>query len=185
MKTNCLLHAGALIGFCFPAAAFAQNIAVASAPDKGAATIYRQVMPNGRIVYSDKVIKGGKLDHTITIAPPIKGNSWTTESGQGPAVAPQIDHTPVNRVAALPAAGKKKTPDEANSDVIRAEMFLEDAKKRQQAGLEPLPGERTGTVFGHSRLNEEYQARQRLLAKDVAYAEAALKKAIADRNGLR
>jgi hypothetical protein len=142
-------------------------------------------MPDGRIVYSDKAIKGAKVDNTITVEPPIKGNSWTTESGRQPVIAPQIERTPVRRVASLPASGKRKTLDEATSDVIKAEMLLEDARKRQAAGVEPLPGERTGNAGGGSRLNEAYQARQKLLARDVAYAEAALKKATEDRNGMR
>ncbi len=182
MKTYCSFSIGAITGLAFAAAASAQNMVAPAPSDQGAATVYRQVMPDGRIVYSDHVIKGGKIDHTITVDPPIKGNSWTTESGRKPAIAPQVERTPISKA---PASGNKKTLDQATSDVIRAEMFLEDAKKRQAAGVEPLPGERTGTVSGKSRLNEEYQARQRLLAKDVAYAEAALKKAIADKNALR
>jgi hypothetical protein len=182
MKTYCLFNILATLGLSVASAASAQNMVAPAPADKGAATVYRQVMPDGRIVYSDHVIKGAKIDHTITVEPLIKGNSWTTESSKKPAIAPQTDRTAIGKA---PASGKKKTLDEASSDVIRAEMFLEDAKKRQEAGIEPLPGERTGTVSGKSRLNEEYQARQKLLARDVAYAEATLKKAIADRNDVR
>jgi hypothetical protein len=64
-------------------------------------------------------------------------------------------------------------------------MFLEDARKRQEAGIEPLPGERTGIRSGGSRLNEAYEARQKLLAREVIYAEALLKKAIEDRDKSR
>jgi hypothetical protein len=64
-------------------------------------------------------------------------------------------------------------------------MLLEDARKRQQAGVEPLPGERTGNKGGGSRLNGMYWTRQELLARDVANAEAMLKEAAASRNRLR
>lgn len=185
MKIHRLFNVLVFAGLSVATAAFSQNIVVPAPLGKSADTIYRQVLPDGRIVYSDKVVKGGKIDHTIKVEPSIKGNLWTTEAGQKPVIAPQVERTPVNKTASLPAADKKKLLDEATSNVIRAEMFVEDAKKRQAAGTEPLPGERTGTVSGNSRLNEEYDARQKLLAKDVAYAEAALKKAIADQNALR
>ncbi len=147
--------------------------------------IYREITPDGRVVYTDKARKGARIDHTITVEPAIKGNLWTTEAGARPVVPPRAERTPVQRVASIPVPGKRKTYDEATSDVIRAEMLLEDARKRQQAGVEPLPGERTGNVNGTSRLNEAYFRRQQALAEDVAAAEEALKKAAAERNALR
>jgi hypothetical protein len=71
---------------------------------------------------------------------------------------------------------------DADSEIIRAEMLLEDARKRRDTGTEPLPGERTGTAAGTSRLNSAYEARQKALAHDVEQAENALKQAIADRD---
>lgn len=149
----------------------------------GPTTIYRQVTPDGRIVYSDKVLKGGKLEQTITVDPPIKGNLWTSEAGSRPVA--QTVNTPIGKGSPMPALSKRKTFDDATSDVIRAEMLLEDARKRQEAGIEPLPGERTGNVAGGSRLNETYRARQRMLAQQVAEAEAALRKAVTERDRLR
>lgn len=149
----------------------------APAPKHQATTVYRQVMPDGRIVYADKLLKGGKLDQTITVEQPIKGNLWTTESGPRPAIPPQVEPTPINRVNAIPASGRKKTIEEATSDVIHAEMLLEDAKKRQQAGRESLE---RGT---HSK--EAVEARRQALANDVAEADAALRRAIAQRDALR
>jgi hypothetical protein len=142
-------------------------------------------MPDGRVVYSDKVLKGARLDHTITVEPSIKGNSWTTESGSRPIVRQQAERTPIRKADSSPASGNTRSLDEATSDVIRAEMLLEDARKRQQAGVEPLPGERTANKAGGSRLNEAYDARQKLLAREVANAEAMLKEAAANRNRLR
>ena len=151
----------------------------------GPTVVYRQVLPDGRVVYSDKAQKGSKIDETITIEPPIKGNLWTTESGKKPVIPPQIEPTPVKQVGVIPAPGKKKTVADADSEVIRAEMLLEDARKRQEAGVEPLPGERTGNSAGGSRLNEAYAARQKALARELVNAEAALKKALAERDALR
>ena len=64
--TICLLAATPIV---FLPASFvhAQNT-VANAPSgAGATTIYRQVMPNGRVVYSDTVTKGVKIDRVLTV----------------------------------------------------------------------------------------------------------------------
>lgn len=150
-----------------------------------ASKAYRQIMPDGRIVYSDKRIEGAKIDETITVDPPIKGNVWTTEAGTPPAIPPQTRPTPVNRVSSIPVPGKQKTLDEAEADVTRAEMLLDDARKRKESGVEPLPGERTANASGGSRLNAAYKARQAALAQAIDDAEAVLKKSIAERDALR
>lgn len=168
-----------------PALVFAADLPAPEPIGKPSMKAYRQILPDGRIVYSDKRIEGAKIDETITVDPPIKGNVWTTESGKRPTIPAQTKKTPVNRVAAIPQPGKQKTLDDANADVTHAEMLLEDAKKRQQAGVEPLPGERTGTVSGKSRLNDAYKARQQALAQAVADTEATLKKAVAEREALQ
>lgn len=164
-------------------AALAQNV-VKTLPDGGGATtVYRQTLPDGSVVYTDKPVKGAKIDHTVTVEPLIKGNARASSSGGKPAAFDEASATPVKQVN-TPLYPRRKTYDEANSAVIRAEMLLEDAKKRQQAGIEPLPGERTGNANGTSRLNEAYKERQARLAKDVADAEAALKRAVAQRDAV-
>ncbi len=145
-----------------------------------ATTVYRQVLPDGRIIYSDEPVKGSKIDQTITVEPPIKGNPWTAESGAKPLARPKADSTPVRKVAT--PASQRKSLEQASADVVRAEMQLEDARKRQQAGVEPLEGERTGIVGGGSRLNETYDVRQKWLEREVTQAEARLKSAIKERD---
>jgi len=162
----------------------------AAAPARIEATrIYRQVLPDGRIVYSDEAIAGARLDHTIIMTAPIKGNLWSTESGQRPQVAPQTTPTPVQRVVPLrtPAPGKSTiaVPDAALAEVMRAEMLLEDAKKRQAAGARALPGEEHDNSDGGLSYNRAYFSRQQRLARDVDYAQDELKKAIAVRDGVR
>lgn len=174
----------AVFAAVFATAASAQNVVKSAPPGDSAGIIYRQVMPDGRITYADRALPGGRVDHTIKIDRPIKGNVWTVESGSDPVAPRRTERTPVKRVAVSPVPGNKMSLDEATSEVIRAEMLLEDAKKQQEAGVEPLPGERTGNASGGSRLNEAYYERQKLLAKYVRYAEQALKKAIEDRNKL-
>lgn len=177
------LRAAALVIAVFPIFAFAQQLPKPEPLGDPATKVYRQVMPDGRIVYSDKPIPGAKIDETI--APDPVTNSWTSENGKPPAVPPRAERTPVNKVPSIPAQGKVRTLGDADADIIRAEMLLEDAKKRQQAGVEPLSGERTGIVSGKSKLNESYWERQRSLAQETAEAEAMLKKARTERESLR
>jgi hypothetical protein len=139
-------------------------------------------MPDGKIVYSDKLIKGAKVDETL--APDPAANTWKSESGKRPVVPPRVERTPVNKVPSIAATDKRRGYEDANADVLKAEMLLEDARKRQQAGIEPLPGERTGNASGGSRLNEHYQARQQKLKEDVAEAEAMLGRARTERTAL-
>lgn len=188
MKLTLVPAAAAILATSFAAPLYAQSSegVVKPAPSSGGAeTIYRQVMPDGRVVYSDRTLPGGRIDHTIKVERPIKGNVWAVESGSNPVAPLRGERTPVKRVAVTPEPAKKRSLDEATAEVIRAEMLLEDAKRQQEAGVEPLPGERIGNAPGETRLNEAYHQRQKLLAKYVSYAEAALNKAIQDRNQIR
>ncbi|RJG02512.1 hypothetical protein [Noviherbaspirillum sedimenti] len=192
MKPIVLLPAAALFAACLAPGALAQAAAgaVREAPAHQEATrIYRQVLPDGRIVYSDEAVAGARLDHTITMTPPIKGNLWSTEPGQRPKVAPQTTPTPLQRVDPLrtPAPGKSTiaVPDAALAEVMRAEMLLEDAKKRQAAGARALPGEQRDNSDGGLSYNQAYFSRQMRMARDVEYAQDALKKALVTRDGVR
>jgi len=71
---------------------------------------------------------------------------------------------------------------EVDAEVRAATEGLERARAQLQAGIEPLPGERTGTATGGSRLNEAYEARQAENQRAVADAEERLKRAVAARN---
>lgn len=143
--------------------------------------IYRHVLPDGRIVYSDEAVAGARIDHTIKVAPAIEGNLWTTEPGTRPAVTPQSTPTPVKR---LPIARAKPNPsgavavsDRALAEVMRAEMLLEDARKRQAEGVKPLQAELRDNSDGGPATSSAYVSRQRSLARDVAYAEDELRRA--------
>jgi hypothetical protein len=145
------------------------------------ATVYRQHTPDGRVLYSDKLQRGAKLDETIAVIPSSKGNLWSTQP-PGRAAAPErMERTPIDRLSNIPPPGRMKSPGDAEADVIRAEMLLEDAIKRQRLGVEPLPGERTGNLRGGSRLNETYVDRQRRLAEQVQQAEDFLRRMAAER----
>ena len=168
-----------------PVLSCAAELAPPAPLEKPPNKVYRQVMPDGRIVYSDRLLKGAKLDEPLAVEPPVKGTPSAIGNSRRPELPPRSEQTPVARVPSAPQEGTRKTFDDANADVIRAEMLLEDARKRREAGVEPLPGERTGNASGGSRLNEAYHARQARLAEEVAIAENVLKKSIAEREVLR
>lgn len=150
-----------------------------------ATKVYRQVLPGGRIIYSDRPIKGAKMEQTITVDPSAVGTISSGTSGGSTASTSRSGPGSADRANSIPPSGKASTLDDATANVIRAEILLDDARKRMEAGAEPLPGERVGTATGGSRLNDDYHARQKRLAEEVAVAENVLKKSIVDRDALR
>jgi len=70
--------------------------------------------------------------------------------------------------------------DKAYYDAIEAQRALQALEAKRDQGAEPQEGERTGNIGGGSRLNENYQARQAALDKEVETArkryEAALRR---------
>jgi Domain of unknown function (DUF4124) len=138
-----------------------------------AQTVYRYVTPDGRTIFSDQPVPGAKLQGTVTPPAPPSGPSGAVE-GRKPAApdAPAAD----NRAQRLRAA---------TQEVEAATQALAQARARLDTGKEPLPGERTGTAGGGSRLNEDYDARQAANQRAVADAEARLQRAVAARNTAR
>lgn len=79
--------------------------------------------------------------------------------------------------------------DQAYDEMVAAQAALQRAEEAKQSGVEPLPGERLGTVSPsgerRSRLSDEYWQRQQLLEKDVEEARTRLDEALARWNALR
>lgn len=156
----------ACVTLTFAAAAAAQNI-------------YRYVFPDGRVVYSDSPVPGARLQGTVAPPPPPISPAPSAAERPGSPSGARKDQggaAPDDRVARLAAADR---------DVQDSTRALEDARARLAAGQEPLPGERTGTAGGTSRLNDAYWARQQSLKDAVAAAQANLDRAIAARNAVR
>jgi hypothetical protein len=150
-------------------------LAVACADAALAQKIGRYVFPDGRVVYSDQPVPGARLANEVAPPPPPGSPPPVSESREGrPAKSGET-----------PGAARSRTLAEADAEVRAATQALEQARARQQAGVEPLPGERTGTAKGGSRLNEAYEARQAANQQAVAAAEARLQRAVAARNAVR
>jgi len=158
----------------------AQDQVAPAAEGAGAKTIYRLVMPDGSITYSDKPQKGAKVERTVNIEPALQ-----TGGEERPAMPPAvIERSPAGGAPATP--GTRLSPrDEAENAVVKAQLMVEEARRRQAQGVEPQPGERTGNVGGGSRLNEAYRLRQSELAREVSEAEQELQRSRAEYDRLR
>jgi hypothetical protein len=143
-----------------------------------AATIYKVQMPDGSILFTDTPPQGAKIleerDAGRSQPPAVRA----------PAAAPQ----PLPGMSSEPTATgapKARPIDAAIQEIDAAERSLQVAKRRLELGREPLPGERLGLAGGGSRLSPEYEARVVGLEKEVADAEARLKRAYEARNAAR
>src|SRR5712691_6749448 len=151
-------------------------LALALAPLLAAAdTVYKYQRPDGKVVYSDVPLRGAKLIgrfELVPVPPPAKAERATPERG----AAKDPDELARQRVQDL---------DAADAAIKAAEQSLKEALERQQAGVEPQPGERLGNVGGRSRLAPNYFERQRALAAEVDAARARLDEAYRMRNQVR
>src|SRR5437899_2495365 len=145
-------------------------LAFALAPMLAAAdTVYKYQRPDGKVLYSDVPLRGAKLIGRFELVPlPPQGGA------RGAAKDP--DELARQRVQDL---------DAADAAIKAADQALKDAEERQQAGVEPMPGERLGNVNRRSRLTPDYFERQRALAAEVDAARARLDAAFRRRNELR
>jgi hypothetical protein len=123
-----------------------------------AQTLYKSTLPDGRVVYGDKPDPSAvKVDES---KPDI------SKRGIGGSTPREAE--------ALRAMEQQRARRDAAEDKGRdAQQALKAAEQARAAGKEPLPGERTGTAGGGSRLNDAYYERQRKLDEDVQKARRA------------
>ena len=153
-------------------------LALALLPGLAAAqTVYKYQHRDGTIVYSDTPIHGAKLIGQFQLVP------------LPPQETRVIPAQPSGSTADERARARVEALNAADAEIKAAEQALKEAQERQQAGVEPLPGERLGTrsptgrQFSH--FTPEYFDRQRQLADDVDAAQARLDQAYKIRNDLR
>ena len=143
----------------------------------GAQVVYKLIDKDGKSVYSDHVIPGMKV--VLKLAPPPPPDPELVAAARA-AQAERVERADAyarERVRALDAADAK----------IRAgEQRLAESKRALEAGVEPLPGERLGTVRkSFSRFSGEYWARMSELEQEVSDATKELEKAYNELNALR
>jgi len=150
-------------------------LVLALAPSSAAETVYKYRRADGSTLYSGVPLRGAKLIgrfELVPVPPPAKAGAAGTERG----AAKDPDEFARRRVQDL---------DAADAAIKAAEQSLQEALERQQAGVEPLAGERRGNVGGRSRLMPDYFERQRALAAAVDAARARLDEAYRQRNQVR
>ena len=133
-------------------------LALAS-PAAGAQGMYRSVMPDGKIVYSDKPAPGAKESTKLNLAPlNVATPPPAPDTPQRPTPA---DGVAVDKTAAVAAARQR----------------LEAAQKALADGREQREGDRIGVAKGGaatSRLSESYLDRVKALEDSVAAAQQQL-----------
>lgn len=132
-----------------------------------AQALKKYVMPDGRVVYSDQPVAGGKLVREV--APPPQVDPASRSQAEDAARRDREAVKEVNQRLDQQRAGRKT--------VQQAQADLDAAKRKLEEGKEPLPGERTGTAGGKSRLNPAYWQRQEANELAVKNAEKALSEA--------
>lgn len=126
--------------------------------------IYRYLMPDGSVLYSQDVLTKGKLQEVIESPPPDTRQIEQERSAI------------LKREEEARAGVAESSGDEV--DVPDALDALNTAKAALAAGVTPLPGERLGIKGGHhTRLSSDYWARQLELRRAVDDAREQLDKA--------
>jgi hypothetical protein len=128
-----------------------------------AQVIHKSVMPDGKVIYSEKPVPGAARIETIEPPPAKTGMSALT-----PEEKARADQFAKDRAAAASAAAKK------GSEIEEAQRQLKQAEAARETGKEPLPGERVGTVGGTTRLSDAYYLRQKTLEDAVLAARKRL-----------
>lgn len=131
-----------------------------------AQTVYKYTDKDGHVVYTDNPKAGGGA------AQPVEDKTMIVPAPSG--TAPEARRL-------LDQADKRDAElDRAVSEIASAHAALREARARQQAGIEPVEGERQGRRF-----RPEYWQRQEALQRAVDVARVKLEDALARRNALR
>jgi hypothetical protein len=136
-----------------------------------AQTIYRSVMPDGKIIFGDKPAPGAKESKPMALKPPNTAQPEPTSAQPGS-----------NAGGAAPS--RQQALESASGEVNAAQQNLDRARAALEAGREPTPDERIGTKTG-MRTTEAYDQRIKMLEQDVANAQRQLDEALRRRNEAR
>ena len=125
-------------------------------------SIVKSIMPDGKVIYSEKPVPGAAKVETIEGPPPKTGVTGLTPEEKARAEQQSRQRAQAAKAA---ASGQK--------NVEEARKRLQEAEAAREKGKEPLPNERLGMAGGGSRLTEAYFARQKSLEEAVEAARKA------------
>lgn len=143
-----------------------------------AQTVFKSVRPGGSVVYSDAPVPGTRVIGRFQLVP-------LSPEDEARATRFREEEERRSREADAQLKQRELALAKADDEVKDAIDNLRAAQQRLKHGVEPLPGERTGSVGGRSRLNEAYYKRMGQLEADVSSAVQRLDRAYAARNELR
>lgn len=152
------------------------SLLLAAALPAGANTIYKQQLPDGRIVYSDHKIKGAKLLYKVDMP-----------DAQTPAAAPAARPNAKAEAVALDRRLRERSAalERAQREIVDAGQALNQAKRELELGKEPLPSEMQSNAMGGTRVLPQYYERLKKLEQGVAQAQARADSAYEALNQLR
>lgn len=158
---------------------FLPLLLIAVAVPASAQTVYKHVMPDGRIIYSDQPLKGASESKSVDLPPP------PTDAERAAAQQRKADEGRKRKELEGRLDERRNRLDAADNRVAAARKGLEAAERALEIGREPLPGERSGNVGATTRLNDSYFQRVAGLEKAVADAKQELDDALKERNQAR
>jgi len=136
--------------------------------DAGAQTIFKSIMPDGKVVYGEKPVPGAQKVDKLEPPPATTGVTPVTPEEKARAA------NPGKKPAVAATAAREREAEEARVQWQKAEAA-------RDAGKEPLAQERIGRAGGGSRLTEEYFARQKTLDDAVDAARKRVEETQRDR----
>ncbi|MFZ5557972.1 MAG: DUF4124 domain-containing protein [Pseudomonadota bacterium] len=151
-----------------PAFALLAFCALLSPAVAAAQALYKSVMPDGRVIYSDEPVPGARNSQRLDLAPaPSASDSGTADERRKQLLerAQQVDA----RMRARELQRRK-----AEEAVANARRLLADAERAVEAGRTPLPGEMVANVGGGVRPSQDYLDRQKALEDQVVVARERL-----------
>lgn len=152
---------------------------VAVAGSALAQPLYKNVMPDGRVIYADKPLPGAQESRALDVPPPP--SQAERDAALKRAEAEKRKRTELEgRIEE-----RRKAFDEADARVAKARKALEDARAALETGRDPQPGEMRANVGGGARPSEEYLKRIADLERNVESAQKELDDALRARNAAR
>lgn len=143
------------------------------------AQLYKNVMPDGRVIYTDQPMKGAKETHAIEMPPP-------PSPAERAAAEKRAEKERLERSALEQRiADRQKALDTADARVAKARKALADAKAALAAGRAPEAGEMRANVGGGARPGPDYFKRVDELKRNVDAAQKELDAALRARNEAR
>lgn len=141
--------------------------------------LYKNVMPDGRIIYTDAPLPGAAQTKALEAPPPpspVQRESAQRRAEEDKRKRDELE----NRLG-----DRRKAMAEAEDRVARARQNLERAQTALEQGRAPLPGETIGTAGGGVRPTDEYLRRITQMERDVEFAKLAVDEALKARNQAR